>query len=403
MIKKNSQEQKIKEALTKHIDVIYPSREALEAVLKSGEKLTIYWGTDPTGPDIHLGHSTNFFVLRRFQNLGHKIVILIGDYTAQIGDPSGIDTSRKVLTEKEVKRNYKTYKQQILKILDPKKTVFRLNSEWWNKMSAKKLLKLDGLFTHQQIIERDMFERRIEKKLPISFIELQYPILQGYDSVALDTDIELGATDQLFNMLTGRYLVKTLLHKEKFVITTPLLINPKTGKKLMSKSEGNYVSLNDSYSDMYGKIMALPDGVTLTCFILCTDLTDTEIEVFKEKLKKGENPRNVKADLAYEIVKMYHGDKKAKQAAEEFERVFRKHELPESIEEVSISIKPRDIVRLLFRVGLASSRSDARRKVLENAVKVSNKIIRDPLTIINVFEGMIIQYGKRNFRKIKKN
>lgn len=397
---KNLREEKVKEALTKHIDKIYPSKEALESVLKSGKKLTIYWGADPTGPDIHLGHSTNFFVLRRFQNLGHKVVILIGDYTAQIGDPSGQDTSRRVLTEKEVKCNYQTYKQQILKILDPKKTIFRLNSEWWNKMSAKKLLKLGGLFTHQQIIERDMFERRIEKKLPISFIELQYPLLQGYDSVALNIDIELGATDQLFNMLTGRYLVKNLLHKEKFVITTPLLINPKTGKKLMSKSEGSYVSLNDSYFDMYGKVMALPDVVILTCFTLCTDLSGKEIRVFELKLKREENPRSLKADLAYEIVKMYHGDKKAKKAAEEFERVFRKHELPEIIASFKIKKGQYNIIDLLIIIGLASSKNKARRLIIGGAVKIDGKFLDDYKMNIDVTRATIIQVGKRHFRKI---
>ena len=392
----------IKDALTKQVNKIYPSYEALEKVLKSGKILTIYWGIDPTSPDIHLGHSTNLFVLRRLQNLGHKIIILIGDYTAQIGDPTGKDKKRKTLTENEVKENFKTYKSQILKILNAKKTTFKFNGRWWNKMSAKELLALNDLITHQQIIERDMFERRIKEDKPISMKELQYPILQGYDSVALKTDVELGATDQLFNMLIGRDLVKTFLKKEKFVITTPLLINPETGSKLMSKSEGNYISLNDLPSEMYGKIMALRDSMVLTCFRLCTDLEDKKISEIELRLKNKENPRNIKAELAYEIVKIYHGEKKAKASAEEFERVFKNHELPEKIDEVSITtIKPRKIVELLIHVGLALSRSEARREVLENAVKIDGKIKKDPEEIINVYEGMIIQYGKRNFRKIK--
>ena len=402
MIKLNSQEQKIKEALTKHIDKIYPSKEAMETILKSGKKLTIYWGIDPTAPDIHLGHSTNLFVLRRFQNLGHKIIILIGDYTAQIGDPTGKDKKRKVLTEKEVKKNFGTYKNQVLKILNAKKTIFRFNSEWWNKMSAKELLALDDLTTHQQIIERDMFQRRIKEDRPISMKELQYPLLQGYDSVVLKADVELGATDQLFNMLMGRDLEKTLLNKEKFVITTPLLINPETGNKLMSKSEGSYVSLNNSPFEIYGKIMALIDAVILTCFKLCTDLEDKKISEIESRLKNKENPRDVKAELAHEIVKIYYNEKKAKEAAEEFERIFKRHELPENIQEVSITIKPRKLIELLMQVGLAASRSEARRKVLENAVKADGKVKKDPEEVIDVYERMIVQYGKRNFRMVMK-
>lgn len=398
---KKSQEQKIKEALNKHIDSIYPSKEALENVLKSGKKLTIYWGIDPTASDIHLGHSTNLFVLRRFQNLGHKVIILIGDYTAQIGDPSGKDKLRKVLTKEEIKRNYQTYKQQILKILDSKKTTFRFNSEWWNKMSAKKLLEIDRLFTHQQVIERDMFQKRIEKKLPISMMEFQYPLLQGYDSVALNTDIELGATDQLFNMLVGRYLVKTLLKKEKFVIITPLLVNPETGKKLMSKSEGNYISIQDNPNQMYGKMMALPDAIILTCFKLCTDLGEDRIKNIESRLGRRENPKNLKTELAFEIVKIYHGEKNAKEAGEEFNKVFRKHELPEKMPVATLKRGSYNAIDLLLKLNLVKSKSEARRLVNENAIKINGEIIKDPKIKINVASGLVAQIGKKRFVKIK--
>ena len=269
-------------------------------------------------------------------------------------------------------------------------------------MSAKELLALDDLTTHQQIIERDMFQRRIKEDRPISMKELQYPLLQGYDSVVLKADVELGATDQLFNMLMGRDLEKTLLNKEKFVITTPLLINPETGNKLMSKSEGSYVSLNNSPFEIYGKIMALIDAVILTCFKLCTDLEDKKISEIESRLKNKENPRDVKAELAHEIVKIYYNEKKAKEAAEEFERIFKRHELPENIQEVSITIKPRKLIELLMQVGLAASRSEARRKVLENAVKADGKVKKDPEEVIDVYERMIVQYGKRNFRMVMK-
>lgn len=401
MIVKNSQEQKIKEALTKQIDKIYPSKEALEAVLRSGKKLAIYWGIDPTSPDVHLGHSTNLFVLRRFQNLGHIIIILIGDYTAQIGDPTGKDKKRKVLTEKEVKENFKTYKNQVVKILDAKKTAFRFNGEWWNKMSAKELLALDDLITHQQIIERDMFQYRIKEDKPISMKELQYPLLQGYDSVVLKADVELGATDQLFNMLIGRDLVKTFLKKEKFVITTPLLINLEDNKKLMSKSEGNYISLRDNYEQMYGKTMALPDGVILTCFKLCTDIDENRVRSIESRLKSGENPRNLKAELAFKIVKIYHGEKKAREAKEEFENTFQKHELPKNIPLTAVKNGQYNIVDLLVELKMAQSKSQARRLIVEGAVKVDGEVLKNLKTDVNIATGMIVRVGKKHFRKIK--
>lgn len=395
-----TKDQLIKEALTKQVAEIYPSREMLEKALKSGKKLTIYWGIDPTSPDVHLGHSTNSFVLRRFQNLGHKVVILIGDFTAQIGDPTGKDKARKVLAESEVRRNYKTYKQQILKILDPKKTTFRFNSEWWNKMSAKKLLELDDLFTHQQVIERDMFQRRIKEGKPISIKEFQYPLLQGYDSVALKTDIELGATDQLFNMMAGRELEKTYLKKEKFVMTTPLLVNPKTGSKLMSKSEGNYISLQDSASEMYGKVMALPDEVILGCFRFCTDLPEQDIKNVENQLKSGGNPRDAKTRLAHEIVTIYHGVKKAEEAAHEFHKIFIDKELPGKIPAVSLKAGAYPIVDLLVSLGLAVSKSEARRLVGQGAVRIDSGVIKDTKAELKISGSIIVQVGKRNFRKV---
>lgn len=397
----------IKEILVKQIDKVYPNRESLQKILKSGRILTIYWGIDPTSPDVHLGHSTNLFVLRRFQNLGHKVIILIGDYTAQIGDPTGKDKKRKVLIESDVKENFRTYKNQILKILDAKRTIFRFNGEWWDKMSAKELLALDDLVTHQQIIERDMFQRRIKEDKPISMKELQYPLLQGYDSVVLKADVELGATDQLFNMLVGRNFVKTFLKKDKFVITTPLLINPETGNKLMSKSEGSYVSLNDSPSQMYGKIMSLPDAVMLTCFKLCTDLEDKKISEFESRLKDRENPRNIKAALAYEIVKIYNSENGAREAEKEFDKVFRRHETPKDapkvpMTKIPVTIKDRIIIELLIHLGLSPSRSQSRRLVLDGAIEVDGKVISNPNAMINVREGMIIKSGKKNFREIVK-
>ena len=401
MTSKKSKEQLINELLTKHIDKIYPNKTAIETALKSGKRLTIYWGIDPTSPHIHLAHATNLFVLRRFQNLGHIVVVLIGDFTAQIGDPSGRDKRRFVLSKEQVKKNFKNYKEMVLKILDSKKTVFKFNSEWWGKMSAAELLALDDLVTHQQIIERKMFQKRITENNPVSLREMQYPLIQGYDSVALKTDVEIGGADQLFNMLKGRELVKTFLKKEKFVITTPLLEDPSTGKKIMSKSEGQYISMDDDPNDTFGKVMALPDRVLLICFKLLTDSDDDHIKSIESKIKKN-NPRDLKVLLAVEIVKTYHNKEKAKKAAEEFERVFKKHELPEHIEEVVVTIEGLNIIELLVQLHLAPSRSQARRLVLENAVRVDSKVINNPEAIISISEGMIVQSGKRNFRKVIK-
>ncbi|MBI2446337.1 MAG: tyrosine--tRNA ligase [Parcubacteria group bacterium] len=403
MITENSQEHKIEEALTKQIDKIYPNREALEKILKSREKLTIYWGIDPTASSLHIAHSANLFILRRFQKLGHKIIILIGDFTARIGDPTGKHKKRVPLAERQVIKNLKHYKSQILKILDSQKTVFRFNSEWWKKMSAEFLLDLCGLITHQRLIERDMFQKRIKAGESITEKEVIYPLLQGYDSVVLKTDAELGGSDQLFNMLVGRDLEKSILKKEKFVITKPIITHPKTGEMLMSKTTGGAIFISEPADQMYGKIMALADEVIIECFKLCTDVDDNKVRNVELRLKSGENPRNLKSELAFEIVKIYHGEKKAKEAAEEFERVFKKHELPENIREISITMKPRKLIELLMQMGLASSRSESRRKVLENAVKVDGKIKKDPEEVIDAYEGMVVQYGKRNFRKIKKN
>jgi tyrosyl-tRNA synthetase len=398
---KKSQEKLIEEVLTKQIDKIYPSREALEKVLKSGKKLTIYWGIDPTASSLHIAHGANLFILRRFQKLGHKIVVLLGDFTARIGDPTGKYKKRLPLTEKQVMQNLKYYKGQVLKILDSKKTVFKFNSEWWKKRSADFLLNLCGLITHQRLIEREMFQKRISSGEPITEKEILYPLLHGYDAVALETDAELGGSDQLFNMLVGRDLEKIILKKEKFVITKPILANPKTGEMLMSKTSGGAIFISELPSQMFGKIMALPDEVIVECFRLCTDLPDEEVKKIELRLKSSENPRDLKSELAYEIVKIYYGEKKAKEAEAEFKRVFGKHELPEKITKVAVKKGKCDIVGLLIATKLVPSKGQARRLILENAVKIDGKVINDIKMKINVNPGLIVQVGKRHFVKVK--
>lgn len=378
------------------VDKIYPSeKEFLEA--SKSKKLVIYHGVDPTAPDLHLGHSTNYLLLREFQRMGHKIILLIGDFTAQIGDPSGKDSARKILSKKEVLDNSKTYKKQISKILDfSSKTnpvQIKFNSKWYEKMKISDFMKLLSHFTHGQVIKRNMFQKRLKKGQEINFVEFIYPMLQGYDSVAMNVDAEVGGTDQMFNMMRGRDLMKDYKNKEKFVITTKLLENPKTGKKLMSKSEGGYVALSDSPKEMFGKIMALSDEAVMPCLELCT-------RIDLNKTKDIGNPKDLKITLAKEIVAIYYSKKEADKAEKEFNRVFKQKGLPLNIKQVKIKEKKLNILDLLLKTKLASSKSEARRLIEQKGVKIDKKIINDWKANINIKKGMIIQVGKRKFIKL---
>ncbi len=317
---------KIKELLTRSVEKIYPSKEFLEQKLRSGEQISVYLGIDPTGPDLHLGHSVQLLTLKRFQDLGHKIILVIGDFTARIGDPSGRNQKRIPLTEKQVKENEREYKEQTGKILDLKKTEIRHNGNWLTKFKFEDVLELASRKTVQQLLDRDMFRKRIEKGDPIGANEFLYPLMQGYDSVALEVDGELGATDQTFNMLVGRDLEKAYLNKEKFVLATRLLVNPKTGEKMMSKTTGDYISLQASASEMYAGVMALPDEAVFEMFELCTEVPMAKIKYFKTG-----SILTAKHELAYEITKIYHDEKGAVFGREEFNRVFRGKEMPQEV------------------------------------------------------------------------
>ncbi len=386
----------IKEALDRWAGKVYPSKEKFLRALRA-RRLVIYHGVDPTAPDLHLGHSTNYLLLRKFQELGHKIIILIGDFTAQIGDPTGKLSERKALTKKQVLKNAETYKSQISKILDFKSKInpvqIKFNSGWYEKIKFADLMKLMANFTHGKMIKRNMFQQRLKKGQEINFIEFIYPMLQGYDSVAINVDVEVGGTDQTFNMMAGRDLLKKYKKKEKFVITTKLLENPKTGKKLMSKSEGNYIALNDSPKDMFGKIMALSDEAIMPCFEFCTEVSLIEI-------KKIKNPKDAKAKLAKEIIMMYHSKKEAEKATKEFERVFKEKKLPSKIPEVKIGKKKLPILDLLVKIKLASSKSEAKRLILQKGVKINSKVQKDWRKDVGIKKGMIIQVGKRKFAKL---
>ncbi len=397
-------------ANSRYIEKIYPSKKSFKELLGKQDQITCYIGIDPTGPDLHLGHSTNFLFLKKLHELGHKLIFLVGDFTARIGDPTGKSSKRKALTKKEIEKNCKDYKSQAINILDfdNKDTPIEMkyNSDWYENMKLKDVIKLMAKTTHGQLIKRDMFQERIKANKEIHFHELIYPLLQGLDSVVLEADLEVGGNDQTFNMMMGRSLVKQYQDRDKFVISTKLLVNPETGKKMMSKSEGSYVSLQDSPKEMFGKIMSLPDEAIIPCFELCTEVEKSEIDTIKKKIEKNqENPRNLKAKLARTIIEIYHDEKQAKEAEKEFNRIFRKDKIPSDIPTLKTKKDKYSIIEVLSDSKMVGSNSEAKRLIESKAVK----IIRDEEQVISNWEKEIstkeepvIKVGKRRFVKIIK-
>lgn len=400
MSKLISDKQKVFEFLnSRYIDTVFPSKEKAAELLSGGERLSFYLGIDPTGSELHLGHTTNFFVLKKLFELGHKIILLIGDFTAQTGDPTGKDTARKVLSEAEVKENMKTYIKQAQKILPKGSFEVRHNSRWLSKLNFADIRKLARLVTVQQMFARDMFQKRIKEDKSISLEEFLYPLMQGYDSVAMEVDGEIGGTDQTFNMMVGRDLSRSLLNKEKIVITTKLLEDKETGKKLMSKSEGRYVSLEDDSQSMFGKVMALPDSAILTLFNYTTQVPDEKVTEIKDRLASGENPKNVKEELAFELTRMYYREKEALKAKEEFERVFSQHQLPENIQEI---LWKGDLASTSIAAGIVSSKGEIKRLVEQKAVKVRDEVVESWDQKIEIpDEGVLLKIGPRRFFRIK--
>ncbi len=392
---------KIEEVLTRGVENIYPNREALEKVLLSGEKLRIYNGIDPTGK-LHIGHGVVLKKLRQLQNLGHEVIVLIGDFTARIGDPTDKLATRKKLTKEQVEKNAKGYKNLIGKILDVKKSNLRFlhNEKWTNKLKPEDMLELASYFTVSRLLERDMFQNRLKEGKEIHVHEFLYPIFQAYDSVTMDVDMEIGGNDQTFNMLAGRTLMKKMKNKEKFVLTTKLLVDP-TGKK-MGKTEGNMVNLDEKAENMYGLVMSWPDELIGDSFELCTNVLMEEVNNIKSWLRDNKvNPRDLKMKLAFEITKIYHGEKKANEAEEYFVKTVQKKETPDSIINYQLSIINWKLVDLLVEVKMAASKSEARRLIEQGGIKVSGEMIKDVNKEINITqEGVIIQRGKRQFVKV---
>lgn len=391
----NINPQKIEELLSRGVENIYPKKEFLEAQLKSGKQLTLYTGYDPTAPTLHIGHGITMLKLRQFQELGHKVIMLIGDFTGMIGDPTDKTSARQKLTHKQVLENCKNYQKQAAAILDFKgrnKVEVRFNSKWLGKMSFEDVVELSSHFTVQRMLERDMFENRMKEEKPIYLHEFLYPLMQGYDSVAMDVDGEVGGNDQTFNMLAGRTLMKDLKNKEKFVLTTKLLVDA-SGKK-MGKTEGNMVAFSDSPEDMFGKVMSWTDGMIKNGFELCTTMPVAEI---KQLEAQNQNPRDLKLKLAYEVVKTFLGEKFAQKAQDNFVKTFSKKETPDEMSELKPSAM--DILTVLVEAKICASKSEARRVVEQGGVKINDK--KAESIEEKVQSGDVVQKGSRFFVKIK--
>lgn len=391
--------EKIKELLTRGVEEVIV-REDLEKKLRSGKKLRIKHGVDPTTKDLHLGYSVVYNRLRDFQNLGHKIVFLIGDFTARFGDPTDTEKVRTLRDAKEVKAMAKNYIDQVGKILDLKKTEIRYNSEWYDKMSAEDLLRLMSHFSSQKMMERDMFQERMKKGETIGLHEPVYPVLQAYDSVMLKSDFTVIGTDQTFNELKARDIQRDFGQAPQDVLAMKLLVGT-DGRMKMSQSLGNYIGITESASQQYGKVMSIPDELIMHYFKLLTRVPQKELDKIANSLSKGFNPRDAKVRLAKEIVTMYHGAKAAEKAAKEFEKTFVKKEIPDVIPEAKLPNLTQPLADILVTTKLAISKSEARRLIEQGGVKVDGAVIGEREEKIKPHKGMVIQVGKRKFIKVK--
>ena len=377
------------------------SEDELIAKLKSKKQLIVKAGFDPTAPDLHLGHTVLINKLRHFQQLGHQIVFLIGDFTGMIGDPSGKNKTRPALHQEEIDENAKSYKKQVFKILDPKLTNVRFNSEWSNKLGAEGIIKLASQYNLARMLERDDFNKRYKSNQTIALHEFLYPLIQANDSIALEADIELGGTDQKFNLLVGRELQRANGQEPQVVITVPIL-EGLDGVNKMSKSLDNYVGIDESPNEMFGKIMSISDELMWRWFELLSFKTIDEIKALKADQAQGKNPRDIKIDLAKELIARFHDEQSANLAEENFINQFQKKNIPDNIEEVSFSMSgdSMPLANLLKECGMTSSTSEAMRMIEQGAVRINEKKIIDIKHIVSSNTSAIYQVGKRKFKKI---
>jgi len=394
----------IENLLTRGVEKIYPNREALEKALRSGRKLRLYQGFDPTGTQFHIGHAVGLRKLRQWQELGHHVIFVIGDGTGQAGDPSGKTRAReKFLTQDELRANARDYVMQagrIVRFDGPNPVEILYNGDWLNKLTLIDILDIAGRISFQQMIERDLYQERVKSGETLSLREFFYPLLQGYDSVAMKVDLELGGSDQTFNMLIGRQLVKSMLGQEKFVMTVPLLADAKGVK--IGKTENNVIGLTDPPNEFFGKIMALGDDAIIPCFTLLSDTPLEEIERMKLKMAAGENPMLFKKQLAFKLTRQFNDEASAHSAQAEFESVFQKRESPtESAQVFKTKQADWNIVNLLIASKLAPSKSEAKRLVEQKAIEINKQAISLQSPAIRLKNGDIIKVGKKKFLKIR--
>nr|UWI51553.1 tyrosine--tRNA ligase [Clostridioides difficile] len=389
--------------IMKGVDDLIDEKELREKLIKSekeGKPMIVKLGLDPSAPDIHLGHTVVLRKMKQLQDLGHQIVIIIGDFTGKIGDPTGKSKARKALTTEQVLQNAKTYEEQIFKVLDKEKTIVRFNSEWLAKLNFEDVIKLAATITVARMLEREDFKKRYEGQMPISVHEFFYPLMQAYDSIALEADIELGGTDQRFNLLMGRSLQREFGMESQIVIMMPL-IEGLDGKEKMSKSLGNYIGIDEEAGIMYQKSMEIPDELIVKYYNLVTDVHPDEVNKIETQLKDGSvNPRDIKMNLAREIVALYHGEEAAKEAEERFKSVFQKGQIPEDIQTIQVKEEDFDLIEVLVSNEIVKSKSEVRRLASQGGVKVNGEKVEDLSTVAKECE-LVVQIGKKKFVKIE--
>ena len=386
-------DEKLKEAMQAEL------KEKLIQSAETGEPIRVYCGYDPTSPDLHLGHTVTMRKLKQFQDLGHQAIFVIGTFTALVGDPSDKDGARPRLSQDQVMENANTYTDQAFKILDPEETEVRYNHEWLSELSMEQIIEMASLFTVQQFLVRDNFSKRFEKGDPIWLHEFFYGVLQGYDATILKADVQLGGTEQLFNLLAGRKLQESMGVRPQVALTTPVLVGT-DGHMRMAKSTGNYIGIDETPEEMYGKVMSLPDSAMMNYFRLVTRLSPGEIAEIELGLGESKlHPRDVKMRLAREIVAIYQGDEAVEPAEAAFRRVFQEHEDPEEIPEYGIGSE-RTIVDVMVDSGLVISRSEARRLIKQNGVRLEGEVLDDPNMALDVKQPAILKVGKRRFLRL---
>lgn len=375
-------------------------KDKLEKSIKTDTPLRVKYGADPSAPDIHLGHVVGLKKLREFQDYGHTVVFIIGDFTGMIGDPSGKSKTRPQLSREQVKENAESYKEQVFKILDPERTEIRYNSEWFAPMSFEDVIRLSAKVTVGKLLQRDDFSKRYAAHQEISLVEFLYPLIQAYDSYMIQADIELGGTDQLFNLLLGREVQEKLGMDPQVVMTLPL-IEGLDGVQKMSKSLGNYIGVNESPKDIFGKAMSVSDDLMWRYFAYVLCLPQDEIDGLKEAVESGKkHPRDVKDDLSQRIVAMFYDAEQGKAASEEFARIFQKNQLPDDIPEIKMAAEEIGLLKLLVELQLASSNGEARRLVQQGGVRINDERVNDPQMAVLPANGMIVRAGKRKFAKL---